>query len=59
MEYLCILQSKKNMKFYTGWTNDLRRRFQEHNNSKVFQRPPENHSILFTMRSVLVAETLK
>lgn len=34
MEYVYILQSKKDMKFYVGWTNDLRKRFSEHQEGK-------------------------
>ena len=35
MEYTYVLQSKKDGKFYTGWTNDLRKRFSEHASGKV------------------------
>ncbi len=30
MFYTYVLQSKKDGKFYTGYTNDLRKRFKEH-----------------------------
>jgi putative endonuclease len=36
MYYLYILKSKKDAQLYTGSTNDLRRRFKEHNDGKVF-----------------------
>lgn len=36
MFYLYILKSKKDGQLYTGSTNDLRRRFKEHNDGKVF-----------------------
>jgi putative endonuclease len=36
MFYTYVLQSIKNAKFYTGYTIDLRKRFNEHNNNKVF-----------------------
>jgi putative endonuclease len=36
MEYVYVLQSVKDRKFYTGWTNNLRKRFSEHNNGDVF-----------------------
>ena len=36
MEYVYILQSNKDRNFYTGLTNDLRKRLQEHNSGKVF-----------------------
>ncbi|HWA32384.1 MAG TPA: GIY-YIG nuclease family protein [Candidatus Paceibacterota bacterium] len=34
MFYTYLLQSKKNGKFYTGYTNDLRKRFKQHNDGK-------------------------
>jgi len=34
MEYVYVLRSKKDGDFYTGWTNDLPKRFSEHNNGK-------------------------
>ena len=36
MFYVYVLKSKKDGKFYTGSTNNLRKRFEEHNNGKVF-----------------------
>ncbi len=36
MFYVYILQSEKDMRFYVGSTNNLRRRLQEHNAGKVF-----------------------
>ena len=33
MFYTYILQSKKDGKWYTGFTNDLRKRFNEHNSN--------------------------
>ena len=36
MFYVYILKSKKDLELYTGSTNDLKRRFEEHNNGKVF-----------------------
>ena len=36
MFYVYILKSKKDGNLYTGSTNDLKRRFQEHNDGKVF-----------------------
>jgi putative endonuclease len=32
MFYVYILESMKNSEFYTGFTNDLKRRVEEHNN---------------------------
>ena len=34
MYYVYIIKSKKNDKLYIGYTNDLKRRFQEHNEGK-------------------------
>lgn len=34
MYYTYILQSNKDGKWYTGYTNNLRKRFNEHNNGK-------------------------
>jgi len=34
MFYTYILKSKKNNRLYTGYTNDLRKRFKEHNEGK-------------------------
>ena len=36
MFYTYVLQSMKDGKFYTGYTIDLRKRFNEHNRNKVF-----------------------
>jgi len=36
MWYVYVLQSEKDRKFYTGVTSDLRRRFLEHQQGKVF-----------------------
>ena len=35
MFYTYVLQSKKDGKLYTGATNDLRKRFSQHQNSQV------------------------
>ncbi|MFQ5714856.1 MAG: GIY-YIG nuclease family protein [Candidatus Scalinduaceae bacterium] len=35
MYYTYVIQSKKDKKFYTGSTKDLRKRFNEHNSGKV------------------------
>ncbi len=41
--YIYILQSKKDNNFYTGYTSDLRKRLEEHNNGNVtstkYRRP--------------------
>ena len=33
--YTYVLQSKRDGKWYTGSTNDLRKRFKEHNENKI------------------------
>lgn len=35
MYYVYVIQSKKDKKLYTGFTNNLRKRFLEHNGQKV------------------------
>ena len=35
MFYVYVMQSKKDSRFYTGFTNDLRKRFREHSGNKV------------------------
>ncbi|MDD3487645.1 MAG: GIY-YIG nuclease family protein [Candidatus Moranbacteria bacterium] len=36
MYYIYVLKSKKDRMLYTGSTKDLRKRFADHNNGKVF-----------------------
>lgn len=36
MIYTYVLQSKKDGKWYTGSTNDLRKRFKKHNENEVY-----------------------
>lgn len=43
MFYVYVLRSRKDEKWYTGFTNNLRNRFKEHNEKKVLStrgRPP-------------------
>lgn len=35
MYYVYVIQSRKDKKWYTGFTNNLRKRFNEHNSNKV------------------------
>jgi len=35
MYYTYVIQSAKDKKLYTGYTNNLRKRFTDHNNGKV------------------------
>ncbi|PIZ47155.1 excinuclease ABC subunit C, partial [Candidatus Woesebacteria bacterium CG_4_10_14_0_2_um_filter_39_14] len=43
MFYVYILESLKDKKLYVGYTNNLRRRFEEHNSGKIdvtkYRRP--------------------
>jgi len=45
MFYIYVLRSKKDNKLYTGYTDDLRKRFNRHNQGKIastyFRRPFE------------------
>ncbi len=36
MFYVYVLESQKDKRLYTGWTNDLRKRFSKHNNHEVY-----------------------
>lgn len=36
MYYVYVLQSRKDNQFYTGYTNNLKKRFEEHNTGKSF-----------------------
>lgn len=35
MQYVYVLKSQKDSKWYTGCTEDIRKRFKEHNENKV------------------------
>jgi putative endonuclease len=35
MHYIYVLQSEKNMEFYTGYTKDLKLRFEQHDKGLV------------------------
>ena len=35
MWYIYVIQSKKDEKWYTGYTGDLQKRFKEHNDNEV------------------------
>ncbi|MDX1535300.1 MAG: GIY-YIG nuclease family protein [Candidatus Spechtbacterales bacterium] len=35
MHYIYVLKSKKSGRFYTGYTNDLQKRFKDHNSGNV------------------------
>ncbi len=36
MFYTYVIQSKKDRKWYTGYTEDLRKRFNQHNSNEVY-----------------------
>jgi putative endonuclease len=38
MFYVYVMRSVRDEKFYTGFTGDLRKRFNEHNSGKVFSK---------------------
>ena len=40
MFYTYVLKSKKDQQLYVGSTNDLKKRFKEHNDGKVFSTKP-------------------
>ena len=40
MYYFYLLKSKKDKRFYLGWTNDLKRRIIEHNRGLVISTKP-------------------
>ena len=38
--YIYVIQSKKSLSLYIGFTTDLKKRFQEHNRGQVFSTKP-------------------
>ena len=59
MEYVYILRSAKDSKFYVGWTNDLRNRIQQHNAGKVFSTKSRLPLILVYYEACLTREDAK
>lgn len=51
--YVYILRSQKNNSLYIGYTSDLRRRFQEHNNGKSPSTKPFRPYILIFYEAFL------
>ncbi len=48
MFYVYILQSQKNKSLYIGFTADLKRRFQEHNDGRnISTKPFKPYSLIF------------
>jgi len=43
MHYVYVLKSSKDGKFYTGCTEDLRKRFKDHNDGKVISTKGRGH----------------
>ena len=43
MFYNYVIRRKKNNKWYTGFTGDLRKRFNEHNSNKVVSTKGKGH----------------
>jgi len=43
MFYTYVIRSKKDGKWYTGSTNNLRKRVREHNDNKVFSTKGRGH----------------
>ena len=43
MFYTYVIRSRKDKKWYTGCTGDLRKRFNEHNNNNVLSTKAEDH----------------
>jgi len=52
MQYTYLMQSKKDKRWYTGCTNDLRKRFSEHNKGSVVATKGRGPFHFYTMRLV-------
>jgi putative endonuclease len=53
MFYTYVLQSKKDKKWYTGYTNNLRKRFKEHNSGEVYSTKNRGPFVLIYYESCL------
>ena len=53
MYYVYVLQSKKDKKLYTGYTYDLRKRFKEHNENKVYSTKNRGQFIIIYYEACL------
>ena len=51
--YVYILQSQTDKRFYTGYTNDLRKRFSQHNNQEVYSTKGRGPFILIYYEACL------
>ena len=56
--YAYVLQSLTDMKFYTGYTKDLKLRFEQHNKGLLSLRVEEYHLKLYIMKHVLIKAML-
>jgi predicted GIY-YIG superfamily endonuclease len=54
MIYTYVIQSKKDNRFYTGSTNDLRKRFKQHNQGGISSTKVADHLPSFIMKLVLM-----
>lgn len=59
MFYTYVLESKKDSKWYTGYTQDLRKRFNQHNAGKVFSTKGRAPFILIYYEACLNEEDAK
>ena len=56
--YVYVLMSTKNNRCYTGMTNDLRKRFKEHNNAKSkYTKDRGPYKLIYYEASVNQADT--
>lgn len=53
MHYVYVLQSKKDGNFYTGCTNDLKKRFLLHDNGKILSTKNRNPFLLIYYEAFL------
>lgn len=53
MFYTYVIQSEKDKLWYTGYTNDLRKRLKQHNNNQVFSTKGRCHFTLIYYEACL------
>jgi len=54
MYYVYVLQSLKDMKFYVGFTKDLKLRFDQHEKGFVESTKIDAHFVCYITRQVLI-----
>jgi len=59
MYYVYVIQSEKDGKWYTGFTNDLRKRFNKHRLGKVFSTKNRGPFILIYYEACLNEQDAK